>query len=168
MQDERLSNDRHGNVCASCPREKLRGIENEHKKRIFCAGLANDTAAVEAWRSDFARIIRARFLYTRSSQTAFAKKLGIKQSIVSRIMNGKLGGLSIEFLLRLCVRLETRGCAAWGPSSDEAYVTDEALARVSTYNLVVTSPYAAEWEPVNAPVKLNNRIAGGSRASKAH
>jgi predicted XRE-type DNA-binding protein len=102
-------------------------------KNVFAElGLENDEATAEAWRSDFARIIREYFQRSQVSQVAFAKQLGVKQSVVSRIINTRLQGLSIEFLLKLCVKLETRGAATWGPSPDEARVTTEVASVMGT------------------------------------
>lgn len=67
------------------------------------------------------------------SQSAFAHELSVKQSIVSKINNGSLGGLSVELLLRLCVKLGTRGTAAWGPTADEALVTTDDRQSANFY-----------------------------------
>jgi predicted XRE-type DNA-binding protein len=131
-------------------------------------GLENDVATVEAWRSDLARIVRAYFTRSQLSQTAFAKKLGIKQSVVSRIINSRLSGLSIEFLLRLCVKLETRGHAAWGPSADEAFATDEAPIPVGTKTIVLAPAYSGEWEPLDIPVEITNKTASKSGSSRSN
>lgn len=138
-------------------------------------GLPDDTAAVEAWRSDLARIIRAYFTRSQLSQTAFAKKLGIKQSVVSRIINSRLGGLSIEFLLRLCVKLETRGYAAWGPSPDDAYATSEASEPTTTVTTFIAPTcleelpaYLNEWEPSAALVKQMKQGPVKSGSSRHH
>jgi predicted XRE-type DNA-binding protein len=102
-------------------------------KNVFAElGLSSDTAAVEAWRSDLARIIRDYFKRSGMTQTQLATRLGLKQSVVSKIITGKLVSLSIEFLLRQCVKLETRGCAAWGPSPDEAFATSDVTAVMGT------------------------------------
>jgi predicted XRE-type DNA-binding protein len=102
-------------------------------KNVFSElGLANDTATAEAWRSDFARLIRESFSRSQMSQVAFAKRIGVKQSVVSRIINGRIASLSVEFLLKIAVRLETRGIATWGPSPDEARVTSDVASITGT------------------------------------
>lgn len=113
---------------------------------FFEFGLDSETATIEAWRSDLARVIRGYFARSQLSQTAFAKKLNIKQSVVSRIINGRLSGLSIEFLLRLCVKLETRGHAAWGPTPDEAYATTDAAMPEGTATVLVQRTFIDDWE----------------------
>lgn len=138
-------------------------------RNAFAAfGLANDVATVEAWRSDMARIVRAYFTRSRLSQTAFAKKLGIKQSVVSRIINSRLHGLSLEFLLRLCVKLETRGYAAWGPSPDEAFATAEPLAAGATATVILTPNYAENWLHLEGKVGSTNRTPSKSATSRPH
>lgn len=131
-------------------------------------GLSNDSAVIEAWRSDLARIIRAYFTRSQLSQTAFAKKLGIKQSVVSRVINSRLGGLSIEFLVRLCVKLETRGYAAWGPTPDEAFATDESAVPAGTSTIVDAPSFSHEWEQLDAPVRVNSQTASKSAGSRTH
>src|SRR5258706_260448 len=112
---------------------KTDGSTEVATKNIFAElGFENEVATPEAWRNDLARVIRDYFQRSRTSQTAFAKVLGVKQSVVSRIINGRVRGLSVEFLLRLCVRLGTRGIATWGPSPDEARVTTEVPSVLGT------------------------------------
>lgn len=108
-------------------------------KNVFAEfGFTVEDATIEAWRSDLARIVRQRFERSQQSQVAFANQLGIKQSVVSRVINGRLRGLSVEFLLRLCVRLETRGVGRWGPSAEEAVVTTEVAIATGTETIYAT------------------------------
>jgi len=94
-------------------------------KNAFAAfGLSKEDATIEAWRNDLARIIRSKFIASQKSQSDFADQIAVKQSVVSRIVRGKLRGLSVEFLLRLCVKLETSGKALWDPSAENACVTE--------------------------------------------
>lgn len=122
-------------------------------KNVFAdLGLANDLATVEAWRSDLARIVRDYFIRSQLSQTVFARRVGVKQSVVSRIVNGRLANLSVEFLLRICVKLETRGRACWGPSPDEAFVsTDAALFDETATSM---GPAKFEVEPDTAQAAI--------------
>jgi len=125
-------------------------------------GLDHADATVEAWRSDLARIIRAYFLRAQTSQGAFANRLGVKQPVVSRIINGRLRGFSIESLLRLCVKLETRGTANWGPSSDEAFVTTDLQTVTGTTTSVSSiDPPSFEATAVEG-IPVARRTGGGS------
>jgi predicted XRE-type DNA-binding protein len=133
-------------------------------KNIFAElGFENDEATVEAWRTDLARIIRACFERGQMSQVAFSRRLGIKQSVVSRIINGRVGSLSVEFLLRLCVRLGTRGLAHWGPNPDEALVTTDLVSVTGTETSVTNVPTLN----VGAPLPRLARRGAGSQSSTA-
>ena len=135
-------------------------------KNIFAElGFENDVATAETWRSDLARVIRDYFKRSQTSQTAFAKSLNIKQSVVSRIINGRLGGLSIEFLLRLCVRLGTRGIATWGPTPDEARVTIEIQNVLGTQVSVTQATLNVTESPVE--VQLRSLAAERTTGSRA-
>jgi predicted XRE-type DNA-binding protein len=96
-------------------------------KNVFLAlGFAHDEATIETWRSDLARIVRRQFERSGKSQVSFAQQLGIKQSVLSPIVNGNLGRVSVEFLLKLCVRLGTAGEARWSGSAEAAVATEVA------------------------------------------
>jgi len=120
-------------------------------------GLENDSATIEAWRSDFARIIRDYFKRSQMTQTQFADRVGVKQSVVSKIIRGRLGAVSIEFLLRLCVKLETRGRAEWGPSPDEAFVTSDMEDFGGTDSATVNIAMPAAVVQLNAQTTHKSR-----------
>lgn len=99
-------------------------------KNVFLAiGFAHDEATIEAWRSDLARIVRREFDRSGKSQVAFAQQLGIKQSVLSPIVNSNLSRVSVEFLLKLCVRLGTAGEARWSGSAESAEVREIPAGR---------------------------------------
>lgn len=129
-------------------------------------GLSNDDATVEAWRSDLARVIREYFKRSQMSQVVFARQLGVKQSVVSRIVRGKLSGLSVEFLLRACVKLETRGIAHWGPSPDEAYVTTAVPTLGETPTSIVHVTVSATGE-VFSGADLKSKAASTRKPVRA-
>ncbi len=121
-------------------------------KNIFAEfGFELEEATAEAWRSDLARIVRECFRRSQTSQIAFANRIGVKQSVISRIINGRISGLSVEFLLRICVRLGTRGIATWGPSADEAKVTTEMPAVLGTALSVSEATLNVAGEAVHVP-----------------
>lgn len=114
-------------------------------KNVFLAmGFPHDEATVDAWRSDLARIVRRHFERSGKSQMAFAEQLGIKQSVLSPIVNGNLNRVSVEFLLKLCVRLGTAGEARWSASAENALVTEIPADRVLVQNSGTTRMPAAE------------------------
>ena len=66
--------------------------------------MRSDEATVLALRRDLALQI-ARFAQrARETQTAAARRLGVPQPTLSKIINGRVSDLSIEFLLRVAVR----------------------------------------------------------------
>lgn len=114
-------------------------------KNVFAElGFDLESSTVEAWRSDLARIIRDCFSRSQKSQDAFARQLGIKQSVVSRVINGRIQNYSVEYLLRLCIRLQTRGFGSWGPTADEAQVTTDVSAVTGTATFRPTFAFATE------------------------
>lgn len=85
----------------------LQNIYSEH-------GYDADEATVLALRSDLARIIRKAT--DGLKQQAAAKKLRIAQGDLSKIRNGHIDALSLERLVKLCVRLGIDCAAQWGKS----------------------------------------------------
>jgi predicted XRE-type DNA-binding protein len=64
-----------------------------------------ELASIQALRTDVALQI-ARCLRSRAlTQLAAAKRLGVPQPTLSKIMNGRVADLSLELLLRIAVRL---------------------------------------------------------------
>ncbi len=138
-------------------------------KNVFLAmGFAHDEATIEAWRSDLARIIRRQFDRSGKSQVAFAEQLGIKQSVLSPIVNGNLNRVSVEFLLKLCVRLGTAGEARWSASAESAAVTeipaDRALVKNSGTTRTLATDLGAWSELVNVASRNYPRAEFSSSA----
>lgn len=77
-------------------------------------GYEADEATIYALRSDVARIIRKATDGLRQKDAA--RKLNIAQGDLSKIRNGHIDALSIERLIRLCVRLGIDCAAQWGAS----------------------------------------------------
>lgn len=123
-------------------------------------GIAADEATVEAWRSDFARIVRDRLKESGLSQSAFAKKMQTKQSIISQIVNGRVGNISVEFLLKLCVRLGTVGHAVWTSNGHGAAVTvgNVSTARADPYSSSpwILSQSLGEGEALSASIAVSD------------
>ena len=63
-----------------------------------------DDATVKALRSDMALQIARSVLRSQENQTAAARRLGIPQPTLSKIMNGRTDELSLELLIRIAVR----------------------------------------------------------------
>jgi predicted XRE-type DNA-binding protein len=77
-------------------------------------GYADDEATVLALRSDVARILREAT--DGLKQREAAARLGIAQGDLSKIRNGHIDSLSLERLIRLCVRIGIDCAAQWGAS----------------------------------------------------
>ena len=136
-------------------------------KNVFLAlGLANDEATVEAWRSDLARIVRDHFSASKKSQVSFAEQLGIKQSVLSPIVNGNLSRVSVEFLLKLCVRLGTIGEARWSVSAEGAHVleipADRIYLRHTGNSWAITHENTDEISFIDAESTASERIQAGN------
>ena len=94
-------------------------------KNVFLAlGFADDQATVEAWRSDLARIVRTHVTQSGKTRRTIARQLGIESSALTPIINGDLGRISLERLVKLCVRLGTAGEARWSASAETAIVRE--------------------------------------------
>jgi predicted XRE-type DNA-binding protein len=65
---------------------------------------APDFATIHALRTDVALQVTRHFQRSGLSQSAAAKQLDIPQPTLSKIVNGRVGDLSIELLLRVAVR----------------------------------------------------------------
>jgi predicted XRE-type DNA-binding protein len=63
-----------------------------------------EIATIQALRSDLALQIARHIRRSEQSQVAAAKRLGIPQPTLSKIMNGRVTELSLELLIRIAVR----------------------------------------------------------------
>jgi len=66
--------------------------------------LSPEAATIHALRSDLALQISRHVQRQGERQLAAAKKLGVPQPTLSRIMNGRVDELSLELLIRIAVR----------------------------------------------------------------
>lgn len=65
---------------------------------------SSDYGAVNTLRSDLAIQISRHVARTGQVQTEMAKRLGIPQPMLSKIMRGKVDAISLELLLRIAAR----------------------------------------------------------------
>lgn len=65
---------------------------------------SSDIATVQALRLDVAHQIARRAMRAGVSQLVAAKELNIPQPTLSKIVNGRVSGLSLELLIRIAVR----------------------------------------------------------------
>lgn len=107
---------------------------------------AADVATIQALRSDLALQI-TRFLHRRGlNQLASAKQFGVPQPTLSKIMNGHVGDLSLELLIRIAVR------AGLPVVLQTGLVPEEAGAYVSR-------------EPAHGRPRTRSSLSDGARAS---
>jgi predicted XRE-type DNA-binding protein len=88
---------------------------------VFAESFEPDEATILALRSDLARLLR-EYLKREGNQTAVAKRLGVTQSVVSSISNGNIQSLSLERMIKLCVRAGIPGTAQWAKSPHAARI----------------------------------------------
>jgi predicted XRE-type DNA-binding protein len=94
--------------------------------------LAPDIATVQALRSDLALQISRCLQRRELSQMAAAKLLDIPQPTLSKIVNGRVGELSLELLIRIAVRAGLPVVMQTGDAPEEAgaYVSRKNAAPV--------------------------------------
>jgi predicted XRE-type DNA-binding protein len=87
-------------------------------------------ATVTALRSDLALQIARSVARTGESQVAAAGRLGIPQPTLSKIVNGRVGELSLELLIRIAVRAGLPVVLQTGrePSEAGAYIAGAPIA----------------------------------------
>ena len=94
--------------------------------------MTSDEATIQSLRSDIAlqvaRVVR-RF---GATQVAAARRLGVPQPTLSKIINGHVSDLSIEFLLRVAVRAGLPITLQTGRDAAEAGAFVSGLDRGST------------------------------------
>jgi predicted XRE-type DNA-binding protein len=88
-----------------------------------------DLATVTALRSDLALQIARSIARTGESQVAAARRLNVPQPTLSKIVNGRVGELSLELLIRIAVRAGLPVVLQTGrqPSEAGAFVTARPL-----------------------------------------
>jgi predicted XRE-type DNA-binding protein len=116
------------------------------------AGYTPDIATIKALRSDLASEI-AQFIKRRQlSQVAAAKLFRVPQPTISKIVNGRVSGLSLEFLIRMLVRVDIPIVMQTGQSAQDtaAYVaigkevTDAATQGPVRNNIVPSAVFEGD------------------------
>jgi predicted XRE-type DNA-binding protein len=91
----------------------------------------SDKATIQILRSDLALQISRVARRMGETQAAAAARLGVPQPTLSKIINGRVYDLSIEFLLRVAVRANLPIAMQTGRNSKEAGVFVSNLTRCS-------------------------------------
>jgi predicted XRE-type DNA-binding protein len=82
-------------------------VSDYNKSTINCEHvemLSSDEATIQSLRRDLALQISRLAQRLGGTQMAAAKQLGVPQPTLSKITNGRVSDLSIEFLIRMAVR----------------------------------------------------------------
>lgn len=93
--------------------------------------LPPDEATIQSLRRDIALQISRIAPRLGSTQMAAAKQLGVPQPTLSKIMNGRVSDLSIEFLIRIAVRAGVPITLQTGHLPEDAGAFVSKLARGS-------------------------------------
>jgi predicted XRE-type DNA-binding protein len=93
--------------------------------------LSLDEATIQSLRGDIALQISRLAQRLGGTQMAAAKQLGVPQPTLSKIMNGRVSDLSIEFLIRIAVRAGLPITLQTGHVPEEAGAFISRVARES-------------------------------------
>jgi len=86
----------------------------------FETGYDKDVATIKALRSDLAHEI-AQFIRRRGyTQVAAARVFGVPQPTISKVINGRVSDMSMEFLLRMLVRVDIPLVLQTGSTANDA------------------------------------------------
>jgi predicted XRE-type DNA-binding protein len=95
--------------------------------------MSSDEATIQSLRRDLALQVSRVARHLGETQVAAARRLGIPQPTLSKINNGRVSDLSIEFLLRLAVRAGIPMTLQTGREAEEAGAFVWGLGRASTH-----------------------------------
>lgn len=94
--------------------------------------MPSDEATIQSLRRDIALQVSRVARRLGDTQIAAARRLGIPQPTLSKIINGRVSDLSIEFLLRVAVRAGLPITLQTGRDAEEAGAFVSGLARGNT------------------------------------
>lgn len=95
--------------------------------------MPSDEATIQALRRDLALQVSRVARRLGATQVAAARRLGVPQPTLSKIINGRVTDLSIEFLIRVAVRAGLPITLQTGRDAEEAGAFVSSLARGSTH-----------------------------------
>lgn len=92
-------------------------------------GLDKDEATIAALRSDYASILRDWIKQRQLTQAAAGNILQVPQAVVSKIINGNVVSMSIEYLIKLLARADVAWTSrCWHAPADAAVCKGPAPA----------------------------------------
>ena len=93
--------------------------------------MTSDDATIQSLRRDIALQVSRVARRLGNTQVTVARRLGVPQPTLSKIINGRVSDLSIEFLLRVAVRAGLAITLQTGRNAEEAGAFLSGLARGS-------------------------------------
>lgn len=94
--------------------------------------MPSDEATIQSLRRDIALQVSRVARRVGDTQVAAARRLGVPQPTLSKIINGRVSDLSIEFLLRVAVRAGLPITLQTGRDAEEAGAFVSGIGRGST------------------------------------
>ncbi|HZF31785.1 MAG TPA: XRE family transcriptional regulator [Gammaproteobacteria bacterium] len=124
-------------------------------KNAFSAfGFEADDATIDTLRTDLAFALRQFIERSQLGQVRVGKVLGLKQSVVSKIVRGDIKNLSVERLIRAMVNAKITGFAEWGESPELARA-GAGFRIASTATIVFTVPAGTPYFTDKLPTASN-------------
>lgn len=118
-------------------------------KNAFSAfGFNADDATIDTLRTDLAFALRQFIKRSQMGQARAGHLLGLKQSVVSKIVRGDIEHLSVERLIRAMVRAKISGFAEWGESPE--------LARAGAGFRAIGSSFVVFTKPIGDAYTLSD------------
>jgi predicted XRE-type DNA-binding protein len=141
--------------------------------------MSADEATIQSLRRDLALQVSRVGRRSGETQVAAARRLGIPQPTLSKINNGRVSDLSIEFLLRIAVRagipmtLQTgrdaaeAGAFVWGLVRGSAHAQGSKLASEASGLMVESERNLTPGERLEAFLEHNQLVGALHRAALA-
>jgi predicted XRE-type DNA-binding protein len=142
--------------------------------------MTSDEATIQSLRRDLALQVSRVARHLGDTQVAAARRLGIPQPTLSKINNGRVSDLSIEFLLRLAVRAgipitlqtgrdaEEAGAFVWGLAArGSSHARESKLAREARELLVESERRLTPGERLEAFLEHNQLVGAFHQAALA-
>jgi predicted XRE-type DNA-binding protein len=121
--------------------------------------MPRDEATIQSLRRDLALQLSRVARRLGDTQVVAARRLGVPQPTLSKIINGRVSDLSIEFLLRVAVRAGLPVTLQTGRDAAEAGAFVSGLARRSTH----TSGSKLANEARESLLESERRLTPGER-----
>jgi predicted XRE-type DNA-binding protein len=111
-------------------------------------GASAEEATVDTLRSDLALALRKFIENSQMGQAKVGEVLGLKQSVISQIVRGRIEHLSVERLIKAMVRAQIPGYAEWGVSAEDARAKVGVRASpIASSSIAYADPIGAVYPP---------------------